>query len=170
MIKKKKGYSRPKKMYEKVRISEENALLEKYGLKNKREVWKSLAKINYFRSRAKDLAKASREEQKIFFGKLTALGIKVDSIADVLALKLENILERRLPTLVAKKGLAQTPQHARQLVTHKKILINGKIVDSPSYIVSVNDEGSIALKEKASKPKAELKTEVTTEVTAEVAN
>jgi small subunit ribosomal protein S4 len=165
MIRKKKSYLRPKKMFEKVRIEEENSLLDKYALKNKREVWKSLAKIKYFRARAKDLAKASSQEQKLFFGKLTTLGIKVDSIADVLALKIENILDRRLPTLVASKGLAQTPRHARQLVVHKKILVNGKVVDSPGFIVSVVDEDQISLREKAKKK--EVKAEVKEEVKAE---
>ena len=33
-------FARPKKAYEKTRITEENVLVEKYGLKNKREIWK----------------------------------------------------------------------------------------------------------------------------------
>lgn len=146
MIRKKKLFVRPKKAYEKTRILEENKLIVKYGLKNKREIWKALAKINYYRSRAKALAKSPTEEQKVLFGKLSALGIKVDSISDVLALKIENLLERRLPTIIAKKGISRTPKQARQMVTHKNILINGKVVNSPSYIVPLSEEKSIALK------------------------
>ena len=67
MIRKKKMFVRPKKAYEKTRIEEENTILNKYGLKNKREIWKALANINYFRSRAKDLARSTDEEQKILF-------------------------------------------------------------------------------------------------------
>lgn len=151
MIRKKKLYVRPKKLYVRARIDEENALMQKYGLKNKREIWKTAASINYYRSRAKDLAKAPIEEQKILFKKLTALGIKVDSIADVLALKIENLLERRLPSVIARKGMLKTPQQARQMVVHKNVAINDKIVNTPSYIVPVSEENSISLRLKPKK-------------------
>ncbi len=141
-------------MYVRARINEENVLLTKYALKSKREVWKTLAKINYFRSRAKDLAKASNEEQQVLFGKLQKMGLNTHSISDVLALKIENLLERRLPTVVYKKGLAATPQQARQLVVHKKVLIDGKAVNIPSYLVAVDEEAQITIKPAAKKPEA----------------
>ena len=152
MIRKKKRYLRPKKAYEKARIGEENKIMKRYALKNKREIWKVLAKINYYRSRAKALAKSPTGEQKILFSKLNARGIKVDSIADVLALKIENLLERRLPTIIVKKGLAKTTKQARQMVVHKNILIDGKVVNTPSYIMKVVEEDSISIKKKNAKP------------------
>ena len=152
MIKKKKLHSRPKKAFELARIKEENALVKKYGLKNKREVWKTLAKINYFRRRAKELV-SSPEEQSVFLNKLKILGLNTESTADVLGLKPENLLERRLPTIVAKKEMATTPQHARQLVVHKKVLIGGNTVSAPSYIVKTTEENDISLKA-SKKPKA----------------
>jgi len=153
MIRKKKRFSRPKKAFEKVRIAEENTLLKKYALKNKREVWKTKARVDYFRRRAKALAKSSPEEQNILFGKLKALSLKTDSIADVLALKIEDLFERRLPTVIFKKKLAATPKQARQMVVHKKVLIDNKIVDSPSYLVSLSEENLISLRQKKAKPK-----------------
>lgn len=157
MIRKKNRYSRPKKAFELSRIKEENILLKKYALKNKLEVWKSMAKVDYFRRRAKALAKAPLEEQQVLFNKLNALGLKADSIADVLALKIENLLERRLPTIIFKKGIAKTTQEARQMVVHKRILIDNKVINIPSYLVSLAEESSITLK-KSNKPapKAEL--------------
>ncbi len=146
MIRKKKLYSKPRKLYIKSRISQENALMIKYALKNKREIWKALAKIKYFRKRAMALAKASPNEQNILFGKLKIIGLNTNTIADVLALNVESLLERRLPTIVFKKKLASTPQHARQLVTHKKIFVDGKIISVPSYIVSVKEEPLISIK------------------------
>lgn len=159
MIRKGKGYVRPKKLYEKSRIQEENTLVEKYGLKNKREIWKSLAKVSYYRRRAKSLAKASREEQEVLFQKLQALGFKTHTIADVLALNVEDLLRRRLPTVVAHKGLAHTVRHARQYVVHKKVRIEGKVVNIPSYLVSIAEEAHIAvdapkLMKKAAAPEA----------------
>lgn len=169
MIRKKNLFVRPKRAYESGRIKEENELLKKYGLKSKREIWKMQAKVDYFRKRAMALAKSPVEEQKVLFTKLNALGMKVDSIAEVLALKIDDILNRRLPTVVFKRNLALSPQHARQLVVHKKIAISGKINNTPSYIVPVYEEDKITLRVAAKKPKP-TKEEVKEEPKAEVAN
>ncbi len=137
MIRKSKRYVRPRKAYERSRIDEENELVKKYGLKSKREIWKTLAKVNYFRRRAKALAKSTSEEQEVLFKKLQEIGLDIKSIADVLALNVEALLERRLQTVVFRKGLANTPNHARQLVTHKKVSLADKIINKPSYLVPV---------------------------------
>ena len=154
MLRKKKLYSRPRKLYQTQRIKEENVLVRKYALKNKREVWKTLAKVNYYRKRAQALANSPLEEQEILFGKLNDLGLKISSIADVLGLKVEDLLNRRLPTVVALRGLASTPKQARQLVAHKKVLIDGKVVNSPSYLVRVHEESAITIKLKQKIQKA----------------
>ncbi|MBM3232662.1 30S ribosomal protein S4 [Candidatus Pacearchaeota archaeon] len=158
MIRKKKLFTRPKKLYQAARIKEENILLEKYGLKNKKEIWKTLAKINYYRSRAKALSKAPIDEQKKLFEKLQYIGLKVNSIADVLALKIDDLLRRRLPSIVAKKGLAKTPQQARQMVVHKKVQVSGKVVNVPSYIVSIEEENSIMAQ--TPKPQSDNKNQI----------
>lgn len=145
MLHKPRRYSRPKKLYEKSRIAEENKLLERFGLKNKREVWKAQAKITYFRQRAKDLSKASPEEQAVLFTKLTELGLPAKAIADVLALKVEDLLQRRLPTIIHRQGHALTPQQARQFVAHRKVLINQAVVNKPGYLVSKQEEGAITV-------------------------
>ena len=157
MIRKKKMYKRPTKAFEKKRMEEENELVKKYGLKNKREVWKSLARLNYFRKRAMALTKLNLGEQEVFLNKLKEIGLKVYSISDVLNLKVEDILDRRLPTILSNKKLANSVKHARQLVTHKKILIKGHVINSPSYLVRVDEENVLSIKEK--KPK-EIKQEV----------
>lgn len=153
MIRKKNKYRRPLKPFEATRIKEENELRKKYGLKNKTEIWKTTAKVDYFRSRAKELAKRPVEEQNVLFGKLRAIGLKVDSISDVLDLKVENLLERRLTTVLVKKNLANTPKQARQLVTHKKVKINGKVMSAPGYLVPVADEDKMEIKVKTRAPK-----------------
>ncbi len=145
MIRKKKLYARPKKLYQKERIKEENVLLQKYALKSKREIWKTLAKINYYRSRAKVLAKAPLEEQQVLFAKLNKLGLNIKTIADVLALKIEDLLNRRLTTVLVNKKLSRTSRHARQLVAHKKLSIRNKVINIPSYLVSVEEEAFITV-------------------------
>ncbi|MAG38046.1 30S ribosomal protein S4 [Candidatus Pacearchaeota archaeon] len=148
MIRKKKLFVRPKKAFESSRIQEENSLVLEYGLKNKREIWRTLAKVNYYRKRAMELARASIEEQEVLFNKLRSLGLKIETAADVLDLKPVDLLERRLPTIVFKKGLANTVRQARQAIVHKKILIKNRVVNSPSYLVPVAFEDLITLKQK----------------------
>lgn len=53
------------------------------------------------------------------------------------------LLESRLDNLVYRLGFATTRRQARQLVNHGHILVNGKKIDIPSYICSVNDEISV---------------------------
>jgi len=50
------------------------------------------------------------------------------------------LLERRLDTVVQRSGLASSRPHARQLVLHGHVRVNGKKVNIPSFLVSVNDE------------------------------
>jgi len=63
------------------------------------------------------------EEQEVLFNKLRAIRTKTSTIADVLGLKVENLLERRLQTIIAKKKNSEIQfRHARQLIVHKKNL------------------------------------------------
>jgi small subunit ribosomal protein S4 len=153
MIRKKNKFSWPRKLYDKNRINEENKLVEIYGLKNKREIWKAESKVKYYRNRAKLLITAGTDEQENFFAKLNSIGLNVKSIAEILALNKEDVLKRRLSTIVWKKNFAKTARHARQMVTHKKVLVNHRAVDVPSYLVPVIYEDKISLKNVASKVK-----------------
>ena len=156
MKRKHKIYSKPKRPFDKARIDEEAGIVKEFGLKNKREIWRAEAKIKTIREKAKKLISAKPEEQEILFNKLNKIGLKVDSISSVLSLDKKDYLRRRLQTIVVEKKLASTPKQARQFITHRKILVNGRAVDSPSYIVPVELEGKIALKEKkVSKKKVE---------------
>ena len=112
-----------------------------FGLKNKKEIWKAETVIRGFRSRARRLFTEDTGKEELF-SKLKKLGIFRGDITldDVLGLKIENILERRLQTIVLRKGFAQTPQQARQLIVHRHITIGGQIVNIPGYIVTVSEE------------------------------
>jgi small subunit ribosomal protein S4 len=78
--------------------------------------------------------------------KLHRLGILPEKAAldDVLDLSIEDILERRLQTVVFRKGLAKSIHQARQLITHRHIVIGGRKVYSPSYLVLRDEEALIA--------------------------
>ncbi len=146
MKRKHKRYSKPKRPFEKTRIDEEARIIKEFGLKNKREIWKAEAKINSIREKAKKLISAEPREQEALFNRLKKIGINVNSIADVLSLNKEDYLRRRLQTILVIKRLATTMKIARQLITHKKVLIDGKAVNSPSYIVPTELENKISLK------------------------
>lgn len=62
-------------------------------------------------------------------------------------INLLNILESRLDNIVYRMGFASTRAEARQLVSHKSILVNGKQTNIPSYPVKVGDV--VSVKEKA---------------------
>lgn len=153
MKRKHKNYSRPKRPFEKIRIEEEGKIKEEFGLKNKREIWKADAKVGLMREKAKNLISSSPEEQKELFDRLKKIGLNVNSISDVLSLDKKYFLGRRLQTILVNKKLATTPKQARQFIVHKKVLVNGNIVNIPSYIVPVELENKITLKKINLKPK-----------------
>ena len=153
--KKHKKYSRPKKLFDSARISEERKLTKKYGLKNKKEIWKAESEINRIRNLAKQLIVASQEEQEKFFHRLVKLGLikKEANIDDVLALTKEALLDRRLQTIVSKKNIAKSSKGARQFIVHRKIRVGAKVIDAPSYIVKSDEENVIQLIKKQKKQK-----------------
>ena len=61
----------------------------------------------------------------------------------VLGLELKNLMERRLQSVVYKKGLANTVKQARQFIVHGHIVAGGKKITAPSYLVSENEEKQV---------------------------
>lgn len=146
MKRKHKTYSKPKRPFDKIRIDEEARIKKEFGLKNKKEIWKADARIKSIREKAKKLISANPVEQQALFNNLKKIGLNINSIADVLSLDKEDYLRRRLQTIMVSGKLARTPKSARQLITHKKVLVNGNVINSPSYIVPVKLENKISLK------------------------
>jgi small subunit ribosomal protein S4 len=159
MKRKHKTYSRPKRPFDKPRIEEEAGIMEEFGLKNKREIWKAEAKVKSMREKAKKLISAKPEEQQALFNKLNEIGMKVNSISAILSLDKQDYMKRRLQTIVVTKKLATTPKQARQLIVHKKVLVDGRVIDTPSYVVPVSLENKITLKKKNKIKKKEIKEE-----------
>lgn len=155
-IRKQKKYSKPRKAYDKVRIEEENVLTKKYGLKSKRELWKAEAAVGRVRNQAKRLITAGEEEKEKLFGKLNKMGFKIKNIADILGLNKEDWLKRRLQSILVSKNYAK-PKEARQLIVHKHVLVDGKAVNIPSYMVNVEEEGKIKVFKKLKEKPEEIK-------------
>jgi len=70
MKRKHKSYSKPKRPFEKSRIEEEAKIKEKFGLKNKKEIWKAEARIKSIREKAKNLIGSEAKEQEALFKRL----------------------------------------------------------------------------------------------------
>ena len=142
----KKKFKKPKHPFQKDRILEELEFVGKYGLRNKREYWKMRTMLGNWR----DLARQSRtlseerakEVQQTLIQKLNRLGIigSEAEFEDVLLLTPEDLLKRRLQTLVYERGLATTIYQARQYIIHGHIQISGKKINAPSYIVKRDEE------------------------------
>jgi len=141
-------YSTPKRLWDEDRIKHDKELRTEFGLKNSSEIWKSTDELRKHRREARRLLSLTEEERardsEKILTKLARTGImKEGSLEDILALSVRTVLERRLQTLVMRKGLARTMKQARQLITHGFISVSGKKVTVPSYLVSVKDEAGI---------------------------
>jgi small subunit ribosomal protein S4 len=144
-----KKYESPKHPWDKQRIDREVELKRKYGLKSKREIWKSETILRGFRREARRLqamggAHREREERELM-DKLKSLNLIDEgaTLDDVLRLQLDQVLRRRLQTVVYERGLASTPKQARQFIKHGHIVIKGRTVTVPSYMVRTEEEGFI---------------------------
>jgi len=146
-------YETPKHPWEAARMEEEGKLLQKYGLKNKRELWKSQSILRGFRRQARDLqarlrageAQARRETDQLL-GRLTRLGVLAPgapSLDDVLALTTEDVLRRRLEWIVFTRGLAPTVFGGRQWIVHGHFAIGDHRVTRPGYLVPSAEETEI---------------------------
>lgn len=144
--KQRKKYETPKRPYDRARIEKERKILAEFGLRRKKEIWRSESILREFRQRARELqAKHDDKKAKELFAKLNSMGIKSSKLDDVLSIRVENILGRRLQTIICKKGLANTPKHARQLITHGHVSVDERKVLWPSYIVKSGEEDAITL-------------------------
>ncbi|MCK5107937.1 MAG: 30S ribosomal protein S4 [Nanoarchaeota archaeon] len=144
--KRRKKYSAPAQKWEKSRIEAELILTREYGLKNKREIRKADAKLRNFKSQAKRLVALTtpqaQKERTQLLTKLKSLSlIKEDASMDnILDLTLNNLLDRRLQTVLFKKGLTKTVKSARQFIVHGHVLVNDIKMTVPGYLVNVQEE------------------------------
>lgn len=142
-----KRYEKPAILWNKERIDEEHRLKQDYGLRNIKEVWNAKSMLRNIRRNVRDvLAGRSREATgSQIVSRLSKYGIvKGDApLESLLTVKVESLLDRRLQTIVFRKGMARSPRQARQLITHGFISMNGKRVTAPSYLVPSTEENAI---------------------------
>ena len=145
----KKKYVTPKRPFDSERFEQELQLIGTYGLRNKKELWKHRTALSHYRRTARNLLALSASEraksEQELVDKLVRFGILTSepTLDNVLDLTLESILERRLQSIVVRKGLACSFHHARQLVTHGHIGLDGARVMTPSRIITAGEEDRI---------------------------
>lgn len=149
-----KFYETPNHPYQGERISQEHGLVGQYGLKNKEELWRAESELRSLRREARGLlgqaqgdAELAEQDGADFLTRLRRYGILDDEggLDDILSLNVTDILERRLQTVVYRKGLANSPKQARQFITHGHIAIKDRRVRTPSYTVSVSEENLVSI-------------------------
>lgn len=148
-----RSYDTPSHPWQGERIKAEVVLVNQYGLKNKTEVWKAQTILRNFRGQSRELqarlrsgesqAKIESDALLAKCGRMGLLPMEGATLNDILTLKEENILARRLQTIVFEKGMASTVGQARQMIVHGHIFMNGHRVTVPGYIVTRKEESSI---------------------------
>ncbi len=109
----------------------------------------------HFRGKYSDYGTQLREKQKVkrIYGILEQqfeiYFRKAERQKGITGEHLLSLLERRLDNVVFRMGFANSRAEARQLVRHRHILVNGRIVDIPSYSTRANDK--IEVREKSKK-------------------
>ena len=147
--KQRKKYSGPGHPWQKSRIEEEKILTNEYGLKNKKDLWKMTSRLARFKKQAKALISRKDAqglmEKDLFLKKLQKLNlINHDATLDhVLDLSVKDLLERRLQTILFRKGHAKSIKQSRQMIVHEHVLINGQKMNVPSFLVPISIENSI---------------------------
>ena len=81
---------------------------------------------------------------------------KADRMKGMTGTNLMIILESRLDNIIFRLGFARTRKEARQIVAHKHVLVNGKKVQIPSYLVKAGDTIEITEKAKSSQKYKEI--------------
>jgi small subunit ribosomal protein S4 len=148
----KKSYHRPRRIWTTDQLNAELYILGSFGLRNKRELWKAQTEVARFRNQARALlalaTEARTEKESRLLKSLNRLGLVNESASldDVLNLKIEDLLERRLQTIVMKKAGTKSPHQARQVVVHGHVSIGDRIVNLPAYIVKKEEENLIRLR------------------------
>jgi small subunit ribosomal protein S4 len=150
-------------------LAQELYLLGTFGLRNKRELWKSQTHLSSIRKQARTLLAATekvrlREEKKLLDSlRRRGLVTETATLDDILSLTVEDLLSRRLETMVFKKGMALSPLHARQLIVHGHVAIGGRVITIPGYEVGHDEETTVSLKGMAegTAPAPEVATEST---------
>ena len=158
--KRRKQYNSPGHPYQKPRIEAELVLVGRYGLRNKRELWKARTLMGKFRAQARSILALQEEEREVqenlLISKLSRLGIVQEGTTsdEILGMEVEAILKRRLQTLVVENGLANKKDLIKilargELKTKVNIFAHGFSAKAKSVIEDLGGKAELIEKMKA---------------------
>ena len=161
-------WQKPKRPLNYDLMMDELKILGTFGLKTKRELWKTQTELSRVRLQARSLLALRQDERErkepILMQSLSKIGLvnEDSTLDDVLNLQVTDLLSRRLQTIAQRKLYFKTPYQARQAIVHGHIMIGDSVVTIPSYIVKTDEEAKIHLipessfNETLSKPESDL--------------
>ena len=144
-------WKKPKRPLNYDLIMDELKTLGTFGLKTKRELWKTQTELSRIRFQARSLLALRQEirdrKEPILMQSLSKIGLvdENSTLDDVLNLQVNDLLERRLQTIAQKKLYFKTPYQVRQAIVHGHVMIGDNVVTIPSYIVKTEEETKIHL-------------------------
>ena len=174
-----KIWKKPKRPLNYNLMMDELKTLGTFGLKTKKELWKTRTHLSKLRHQARALLalrqEVRKEKEPVLINSLSKIGLvdKNSTLDAVLNLQVNDLLSRRLQTIVQKKLYFKTPYHARQAIVHGHIMIDDRIITIPSYIVKVDEESKIHLipessfNQTLSKPESDLGSPETEDLVSE---
>ena len=163
-----KVWKKPKRPLNYDLMMDELKTLGTFGLKTKKELWKTQTELSRVRLQARSLLALRQEERErkepILIQSLSKIGLvdQNSTLDDVLNLQVNDLLSRRLQTMAQRKLFFKTPYQARQAIVHGHIMIGDSVVTIPSYVVKTEEEEKIRLipesrfNETLSKPESDL--------------
>jgi len=163
-----KVWKKPKRPLNYDLMMDELKTLGTFGLKTKKELWKTQTELSRVRLQARSLLALRQEErarkEPILIQSLSKIGLvdQNSTLDDVLNLQVNDLLSRRLQTMAQRILFFKTPYQARQAIVHGHVMIGDGVVTIPSYIVKTEEEAKIRLipesrfNETLSKPESDL--------------
>jgi len=163
-----KVWKKPKRPLNYDLMMDELKTLGTFGLKTKRELWKTQTELSRVRFQARSILALRQEDRRrkepILIQSLSKIGLvdQNSTLDDVLNLQVTDLLSRRLQTIAQRKLYFKTPYQARQAIVHGHIMIGDYVVTIPSYVVKTEEETKIHLisesrfNETLSKPESDL--------------
>ncbi|OFV68258.1 MAG: Ribosomal protein S4/S9, eukaryotic/archaeal [Candidatus Syntrophoarchaeum caldarius] len=150
----KKQYETPRYPWQEEKLEEDANLIKRYGLRNKRELWRAESTLRKYRRVARRLlakrasgmvSDSTKREIENLLESLKRRGVlELDGeLDDILALTVEDFLNRRLQTLVVQKNLASSMRQARQFIVHGHIALNDRRITIPGYMVNRGEESNL---------------------------
>ena len=173
-------WKKPKRPLNYDLMMDELKTLGTFGLKTKKELWKTQTELSRVRLQARSLLALRQEERErkepILIQSLSKIGLvdQNSTLDDVLNLQVNDLLSRRLQTMAQRKLFFKTPYQARQAIVHGHIMIGDSVVTIPSYVVKTEEEEKIRLipesrfNETLSKPESDLGSPETENLESEI--